>query len=126
MNSRMGDWGAVGTLAMACGWLGCSTSTPSQKSDQETVGEVKQAVTSPLSNLRSKLATYRDGNWSLDVNGNGVWDGCSTDRCLTFGGAGDLPIAGDWSGDGVVSIGVYRPSENAFLLDWNHNGWWDG
>ena len=29
-----------------------------------------------------------------------------------FGLAGDLPIAGDWDGDGKDSIAVYRPSTN--------------
>lgn len=28
----------------------------------------------------------------------------------------DLPVAGDWNGDGVTSVGVYRPSEGKFYL----------
>jgi hypothetical protein len=35
---------------------------------------------------------------------------------IPFGAAGDLPVAGDWNGDGVDSIGVYRPSERTFYL----------
>ncbi len=33
-----------------------------------------------------------------------------------FGTTNDLPVAGDWNGDGVSSIGVYRPSTNTFFL----------
>jgi hypothetical protein len=29
---------------------------------------------------------------------------------LTYGGPGDLPVAGDWDGNGTVTIGVYRPA----------------
>ena len=35
---------------------------------------------------------------------------------IAFGGVGDLPIVGDWDGDGVDTIGVYRPSDATFLL----------
>jgi hypothetical protein len=34
--------------------------------------------------------------WFLDLNGNGIWDGCSVDACLSFGDAGDLPVVGKW------------------------------
>src|SRR5262249_32673699 len=30
------------------------------------------------------------------------------DRVERFGEAGDLPVAGDWDGDGIDSLGVYR------------------
>ncbi|PYS98773.1 MAG: hypothetical protein DMF63_14375 [Acidobacteria bacterium] len=34
----------------------------------------------------------------------------------TFGVAEDLPIAGDWDGDGIDSIAVFRPSVGQFFL----------
>ncbi len=35
--------------------------------------------------------------WELDLNGNGKFDGCTTDRCLgPFGQPGDLPVVGNW------------------------------
>src|SRR5205823_1241536 len=34
----------------------------------------------------------------------------------TFGQAGDQPLAGDWNGDGIVDVGVFRPSTGQFLL----------
>ncbi|HJQ37688.1 MAG TPA: SBBP repeat-containing protein [Thermoanaerobaculia bacterium] len=33
-----------------------------------------------------------------------------------FGKQGDLPIAGDWNGDGLDTVGVYRPSTSEFFL----------
>jgi hypothetical protein len=33
-----------------------------------------------------------------------------------FGKEGDLPIAGDWDGDGLDTVGVYRPSTSEFFL----------
>jgi glucose/arabinose dehydrogenase len=73
------------------------------------------------------------------------------DVSAPFGAAGDIPIAGDWDGDGTVTVGVYRPSISTFYLrnsnsvgapditvpfgdgpngdvpiagDWNGNGTW--
>jgi hypothetical protein len=33
-----------------------------------------------------------------------------------YGAAGDIPITGDWNGDGIDTIGVYRPSTGFFYL----------
>jgi len=38
-----------------------------------------------------------------------------------FGNAGDVPLWGDWNGDGTPSIGVYRPSNRTFYLANNAN-----
>jgi Beta-propeller repeat len=40
----------------------------------------------------------------------------SIDFVAFIGLAGDLPIAGDWNGDGKDSLGVYRPSTTEFFL----------
>jgi hypothetical protein len=34
----------------------------------------------------------------------------------TYGLSSDVPIAGDWNGDGVVDVGVFRPSNHTFYL----------
>jgi type II secretory pathway pseudopilin PulG len=38
------------------------------------------------------------------------------DILFFFGKTGDLPIAGDWDGDGIDTVGVYRPSTSEFFL----------
>jgi hypothetical protein len=63
------------------------------------------------------------GQWYLDLNGNGTWDGCRKDKCLAkFGARGDLPVVGDWDGTGQVRIGAFRPSTGMWYLDMNGNG----
>ncbi|MEL6760623.1 MAG: hypothetical protein AAFP04_09490 [Myxococcota bacterium] len=34
----------------------------------------------------------------------------------------DLPISGDWNGDGCDAVGIYRPSQKLFVLDYDGNG----
>ncbi|NTV12475.1 MAG: VCBS repeat-containing protein, partial [Desulfobulbaceae bacterium] len=69
----------------------------------------------------SELGAYREGTWYLDLDGNGRWDGEPTDRMVVgFGGAvDDLPVAGDWNGDGVAELGIYRPGNNTWYLDYD-------
>jgi hypothetical protein len=63
------------------------------------------------------------GNWLLDKDGDGTWDGCLRDKCLgPFGSKRDLPIIGDWDGSGKTRIGVFRPSTGMWYLDMNGNG----
>lgn len=40
----------------------------------------------------------------------------SPDLTVDFGQTGDQALAGDWNGDGVDDVGVYRPSTAQFLL----------
>ncbi len=63
----------------------------------------------------------------LDTNGNGRWDGAASgDSLIAYGAVGDIPVIGDWNGDGTDDIGVYRPSQAVFYLDANGNQSWDG
>jgi hypothetical protein len=76
----------------------------------------------------SKIGVFRPSTHSfyLDYNGNGVWEGTGTDRAYNFGLTGDSPVSGDWNGDGISAIGVFRPSTHSFYLDYNENGAWNG
>ena len=38
-----------------------------------------------------------------------------------FGLSTDIPVTGDWDGDGTTEIGVYRPSTGLWYLDSNGN-----
>lgn len=46
------------------------------------------------------------------------------DRVSTFGFPGDQAVMGDWTGTGVMRIGVFR--NGLWYLDLNNNGRWDG
>ncbi len=52
-----------------------------------------------------ELALFKDGEWLIDINGNGEWD--RGDVWAKLGAVGDLPVVGDWDGDGKDDIGVW-------------------
>lgn len=52
-----------------------------------------------------ELAFYKDGEWFVDLNGNGMWD--DGDIWLKMGEKGDQPVAGDWDGDGKDDVGIF-------------------
>jgi hypothetical protein len=67
------------------------------------------------------------GQWYLDRNANGTFDNCTRDRCANLKNyvAGDLPVVGDWNGNGITNVGLFRPSTGQWFLDRNGNGAWD-
>ena len=76
-----------------------------------------------------EVGLFRGGFfWLLDSNGNGQFDGTVPDRDLTFpfgGVAGDIPVTGDWDGDGATEVGVFRAGF-FWVLDANGNHTFDG
>ncbi len=105
-------------------WDGCGTDqclSMGMTGDIPVVGDWNGSGT-------TKVGTFRptDGYFYLDYNGNGRWDGCSTDRCLAIGLNGDIPVVGDWNGGGTTKVGTFRPTDGYFYLDYNGNGRWDG
>jgi hypothetical protein len=105
-------------------WDGCGTDRCLQigmNGDAPLVGDWDGSGT-------SKVGVFRptDGTFYLDYDGNGVWDGCGNDRCLQIGLNGDTPLVGDWDGRGTSKVGLFRPSDGTFYLDYNGNGVWDG
>lgn len=59
-----------------------------------------------------RIGVYKDGIWHLgNANLNGT-----TIMIALFGNPSDLPLVGDWNGDNVDTIGVYRHSEGFFFL----------
>ena len=74
----------------------------------------------------SSYGVFRSGfYWLEDVDGNQQFNQ-PPDQAFAFGGvAGDIPITGDWNGDGRTKVGVYRPSNGLFILDTNGNQQFD-
>jgi hypothetical protein len=56
----------------------------------------------------AKIAVFHEGNWYIDLNGNGEWD--EEDLWAQMGSSQDQPVAGDWDGDGKTDIGVFGPA----------------
>jgi hypothetical protein len=79
------------------------------------LGADEQSATSVL----SRIGVFRNGQWRLDANGSNSGDAGDI-FYPAFGIAGDLPVAGDWDGDGVDEIGTFRNGQ--WRLDVNNNG----
>lgn len=78
----------------------------------------------PPSSLASQ-GVYRNGRFYLDLNGSDKWDGIAGgDNTFGFGISGDIPVTGDWNGDGITDVGVFR--DHYWFLDLNGNRKWDG
>ncbi len=72
------------------------------------------------------VGVYRNGQFLRDTNYNSSYDGTAGGDSVTFFGApSDVPIAGDWDGNGTANIGIYRSSTSTFYLDLNENGLFD-
>lgn len=62
------------------------------------------------------------GRGALEVRRGNVWYFRSTltsgvaDGCFRFGNPSDIPVTGDWNGDGVVTPGVFRPETGTWYL----------
>ncbi len=56
----------------------------------------------------SEVGVFRDGDWFIDLNGNGQWD--EGDLWAQLGKDGDKPVVGDWDGDGKDDIGIFGPA----------------
>ncbi len=54
------------------------------------------------------IGVFIDGQWFLDLNGNGRWD--EGDLWAKLGTQDDLPVTGDWDADGKTDIGIYGPA----------------
>jgi hypothetical protein len=67
----------------------------------------------PIPARPDTIGIYHNGTWYLrNTNSTG-----SPDVTASFGGdPSDLPVVGDWNGDGMDTLGVYRNSTGFFLL----------
>ncbi len=93
-----------------------------------TLGASISVTANFTANTPAMIGVFRPstGEWFLD-NGNGAWDGCNTDSCLSnFGDQGDVPIVGPWNG-GLQSLpGVFDRRTATWYVDANGNSALDG
>ncbi|MCA9095064.1 MAG: hypothetical protein KDA68_16375 [Planctomycetaceae bacterium] len=75
-------------------------------------------------NTNATFGVYRNGTFYLDANGNRNWDGSSVDATFGFASPTDIPVTGDWDGDGRTDVGVFR--NGVFYLDANGSRTWNG
>jgi hypothetical protein len=90
------------------------TSTVSPTYTATNTATATPSVTNtPVPPRPDTIGAYNGGMWYLrNTNTTGV-----ADITVAFGGdVSDLPVVGDWNGDGVDTIGVYRNSTGFFFL----------
>jgi len=111
-------------LAIPPYYLRNSNSAGSSNSTPPTDPFDYQPVTGKWTGLSTKTAVTKVGvfrsstkEWYLD-NGDFIVNGCPTDTCFTttWTQTGDKPLAGDWDGNGSVTLGVFRPGNRTFYL----------
>ena len=125
----------VGTFQTAANYVEASNPTSLAVGDFKGDGSAVLAVVNQNSNnvsiglgvrVFTKAGIFRSGfYWLLDANGDQQFTSPS-DPAFSFGGMpGDIPVTGDWTGDGHVKVGIYRSSSGLFILDSNGNGQFD-
>ena len=68
---------------------------------------------------QARIGVFRAGVWYLDSNDNRTWDP-GVDAMISYGAATDIPVTGDWTGDGRMRVGVFH--DGIWTLDLNGNG----
>lgn len=74
----------------------------------------RTATSTPASGKIETIGVFRPSQSTFylrNSNTTGV-----ADISTTFGAATDLPVVGDWDGDGIATVGVYRPGTGEFFL----------
>ncbi len=66
-------------------------------------------------------AGMEDSEWTLAARATGR--NANAARRLLFGMKGGIPVSGDFNGDGVTDVGVFRDGQ--WFIDVNGNGVWD-
>lgn len=73
--------------------------------------------------IGDKIGRWFTGQFRHDVNDDQIEDSWR-DTAYGYGATTDVPVIGDWDGDGFDEVGVYRNA--SWYLDGNANSWWDG
>jgi WD40 repeat protein len=66
--------------------------------------------------LHDGVGTYRNTNGTMYLFLRNQLTTGYADLTAIVGNPGDLPIVGDWNGDGVDTVGLYRPDSTTFYL----------
>jgi hypothetical protein len=78
-----------------------------------------------LANESLEIGIFSEtARWKFDTTGDGTFDVNQDDVRIDFGRPTDVPLTGDWDGDGDTELAVWRsrPAGPRFLLDSNDDG----
>jgi hypothetical protein len=91
--------------------------TPIRSLQLADPGSAPAAVTtSPAPNAHTTMGLYRPSDNNFYLRNSNTYGFGEVVFSLGFAAPGDVPIAGDWTGDGVTKTGFFNPSDNFFSL----------
>jgi hypothetical protein len=76
------------------------------------IGSIRVVRFTPTNDSSTDIGVYRDGFWYLDYNNDGI-----IDSSFQFGLSGDIPLTGNWDGNSISDVGVFRPSTRQFIFN---------
>jgi len=127
-NSGANAWSAADKVRLfgVTGIPGTTVNDIPVAGDWDGTGVVRFGV------FHCPVATLGPCTWFIDLNNNGQWDGAfgGDAAWVNFGLAGDIPVVGDWTGDGKSKIGVIRctpgsPNPCVWYLDMGNKHTYD-
>ena len=74
------------------------------------------SVEPPEANQQDLAGLYRDGEWFMDLDDQGGVG----ESIAYYGVPTDIPVVGDWNGDGIDDLAIYRSGQ--WLFDNNNDG----
>ena len=99
-------------VAVAMGLIACGKPQELEVTDTVTSSQLRPNLR-PQPGRVAEFGVYSESERAFRLRRN---DG--SEIVIAYGRAGDVPLRGDWVGDGVTRVGVYRPSDQTFhLLD---------
>ncbi len=113
-NQQIACLGPIVCRVVTCTppWRFDPTCTTATATDNNTRWHHRPCLERPTPERGSLPATFNDGVWVLGYE-LGARDDVPLET-FTFGKTGDIPVVGDWNGDGTHTIGVVRG--NRWLL----------
>ena len=111
MNIRLARMELGFVLLVVCALSGCKSA---EKGSEKLPGQTQPSQPAVNSEKAATIGVYKSNDPTFLLHYSNTTG--FAESVVPFGVIGDVPIVGDWDGDGSVTIGVYRPENSTFYL----------